>query len=260
MPWDRELSIARAAALRAGELALVHRARGLDPEVKSDGSPVTAADRECEQLLARLLDEAFPDDGILGEEGARKDSRSGRRWILDPIDGTRDFVRGNPVWATLIGLEAGGQPVAGVAHFPALGETYCAAAGHGAYRNDQPIRVSSIPTVEQAVLCVNGFDTLALQPFAPRLLGWARRFWAVRAMGGAFDAMLLASGRAEIWIEPRVKEWDLAAPKIILEESGARFFSLDGRNTIYGGNAVACTPALEPALREFLQINKSPNQ
>ena len=259
MTWDRELALARAAALRAGELALAHRARGLDPEAKFDASPVTAADRECEQLLARLLEEAFPDDGILGEEGARKDSRSGRRWILDPIDGTRDFVRGNPVWATLIGLEAGDQPVAGVAHFPDLDETYFAAPGHGAYRNDNRIQVSSIPAVEQAVLCINGFDVLALQPFAPRLLDWAQTFWAVRAMGGAFDAMLVASGRAEVWIEPRVKEWDLAAPCIILQESGARFFTFDGRRTIYGGNAVACTPALEPAAHQFFQITKSTN-
>ncbi len=260
MRWDRELSFARAAALRAGEIALAHLARGLNPEAKSDASPVTAADRECEQLLARLIEEAFPDDGILGEEGACKDSRSGRRWTLDPIDGTRDFVRGNPMWSTLIGLEAAGEIVAGVAHFPGLGETYFAARGQGAYRNDERIHVSSIPGVEQAVLCVNGFDTLASQPFAPRLLEWAKTFWAVRAMGGAYDAMLVASGRAEIWIEPRVKEWDLAAPKIIEEESGARFFSFDGSNTISAGNAAACTPALEPALREFLQINRSPNQ
>ena len=105
MSFGRELEVARAVAVRSAELAIRHQAAGLKPEAKADDSPVTIADRECERLIAGVLTEAFPDDGILGEEGAKKESRNGRRWILDPIDGTRDFVRGNPFWAVLIGLE-----------------------------------------------------------------------------------------------------------------------------------------------------------
>ena len=105
IPFERELDVCRAAALRAGEIALRYREQGIGYDNKSDESPVTAADKECEQLFARAFEEAFPDDGLLGEEGASKPSRSGRRWIIDPIDGTRDYVRGIPVWAHLIGLE-----------------------------------------------------------------------------------------------------------------------------------------------------------
>src|SRR5713226_2081557 len=124
MPFGKELEVARKAAERAAGLALRHQSAGLRAEVKPDASPVTQADRECEKLIAGMLEDAFPDDGILGEEGARKSSRSGRRWIIDPIDGTRDFVRGNPLWANLIALEEGDAVVAGVVNLPVLGFTY----------------------------------------------------------------------------------------------------------------------------------------
>ncbi len=111
--WARELEVAMEAAKKAAELALRYQPN-IVAETKPDKSPVTQADRECERMIARILSEAFPDDGILGEEGARAESRSGRRWIIDPIDGTRDYVRGNPLWANLIALEADGDVVAGV--------------------------------------------------------------------------------------------------------------------------------------------------
>ncbi|HTC90205.1 MAG TPA: inositol monophosphatase family protein, partial [Bryobacteraceae bacterium] len=110
--WVRELEIAMAAAKKAAELALQYQ-RNIIVETKPDKSPVTQADRECERMIARMLSEAFPEDGILGEEGASTESRSGRRWIIDPIDGTRDYVRGNPLWANLIALEADNEVVVG---------------------------------------------------------------------------------------------------------------------------------------------------
>ncbi len=252
MGFEKELEKARAAAERAGEVALGYRDRGFTAEAKSDGSPVTPADRECERVIAGLLEEAFPDDGLLGEEGSAKESRSGRRWIVDPIDGTRDFVRGNPLWAVLIGLEENGVVAAGVAHLPALGETYFAWRGGGAYRNQDRIRISSITRVDQAVLCPSGLNNLSGRPFAAGLLEWMKGFWAVRSLGGCLDAMLVASGKAEVWIEPVVKAWDLAAPKVIIEEAGGRFFNFDGGSSIYGGNCAACVPALEQELRRFL--------
>src|SRR5580704_18597926 len=105
MNFGLEIEAASAAAKRAGEVALSYQAQGVNAETKPDDSPVTAADRECERVIAQMLNEKFPDDGILGEEGARKEARSGRRWIVDPIDGTRDFLRGNPLWGVLIALE-----------------------------------------------------------------------------------------------------------------------------------------------------------
>jgi fructose-1,6-bisphosphatase/inositol monophosphatase family enzyme len=126
---EREIEACRNVSRRAGELALKHAARGLSPEDKSDDSPVTAADRECEQLIERELRAAFPDDGFLGEEGASGEGRSGRRWIIDPIDGTRDFIRGYKTWSNLIGLEADGEVVLGVCNLPAQGELYWAVRG-----------------------------------------------------------------------------------------------------------------------------------
>ncbi len=257
MNLEKELEVARRAARQAGELALRLRGRGLAAEAKADASPVTAADRECEQLLAAALSEAFPEDGLLGEEGARREPRSGRRWIIDPIDGTRDFLRGNGSWAVLIGLETDGDIAAGVCFMPERGEMYFASRGSGAWRNDDRIAISAITEPARAVLCVTGLNDIAGRPYAGRLVDWLAEFWAVRSLGGCLDAMMVASGRAEAWIEPAAEVWDLAALKVILEESGARFVNFDGGSSARGGNCIACVPALEAPLRRFLGIPKA---
>lgn len=250
--FEKELEVCRSAALRAGEIALRYREHGITYDSKFDASPVTAADRECEQVIALALEEAFPDDGLLGEEGAVKASRSGRRWIIDPIDGTRDYVRGVPVWATLIGLEQDGEVVAGVAHFAGRGETYFASRGSGAFCNDIRIHISNISKAAEASLCLTGINFFPKYSFSTELLNWTERFWSVRCYGGCLDAMMVARGEAEIWIEGTVQPWDLAAPKIITEQAGARFFDFTGKSTICGGNSVACVPALADEVLRFL--------
>ena len=254
MPFEKEIQIARRAAERASALALRHQAAGIRVESKADESPVTIADRECERLICSLLEEAFPADGILGEEGARKESRSGRRWIVDPIDGTRDFVRGNVLWSVLIGLEDAGETIAGVVHLPLLHQTCWASRGGGAFRNDCRLRVSSIGDPALAVLSVNSLNRIGAMPFSRGLIDWAGRFWAHRCLGGTPDAMMLAAGELDAWIEPKVAEWDLAAVQVILEEAGAAFFDFTGARTIYGGDAIACAPGLEAELREYFEI------
>lgn len=252
MSFEKELEVARRIAFQSAELALQHQSRGIAAESKSDDSPVTIADRECEQLIASTLEQHFPEDGLLGEEGARKDSRSGRRWIIDPIDGTRDFVRGNPLWGVLIGLEDRGEVVAGVVHLPMLHQTSWAARGSGAFRNDKRLCVSSIADPERAVLSVNALTRIQKMPFSRNLIDFIGRFWSFRCLGGTPDAIMLAAGENDAWIEPMVSPWDLAATQVILEEAGARFFSFTGERTIYAGNAIACTAALEPVIRDFL--------
>src|SRR5580704_19379963 len=143
MPFRQEIETARRAANLSAELALRYQKTGVTPENKPDDSPVTIADKECEKLISKLLDETYPDDGILGEEGSSKESKNGRRWIIDPIDGTRDFLRGNPAWAVLIGLEEAGEVVAGISYLPALNEMYTAARNLGSYCNDERIRASA---------------------------------------------------------------------------------------------------------------------
>jgi histidinol phosphatase-like enzyme (inositol monophosphatase family) len=252
MSYSRELQALLGATRMAGEKALEYWRTGITADAKPDESPVTAADRECERLLVHELCAHFPEDGILGEEGAEKRSESGRRWILDPIDGTRDFVRGNRLWCVMAALEDGGEVTVGVVHFPALGDTYHAVLGAGAYRNGERMRVSSITEVARAVVCVNGLNQLQKFGFSRRLLEWTRGFWAVRSMGGAQDSMLVASGSAEAWIEPVAQPWDLAPLKVITEEAGGRFFNFDGGNSIYAGDCVTCVPALETTMRRFV--------
>lgn len=253
-PYQKELDAAVTAARRAGELALSYWRKGITAESKSDESPVTAADRHCERLFVQELLANFPSDGILGEEGAGKPADSGRQWIIDPIDGTRDFVRGNRMWAQLVALEEGGDVVVGIAHFPALGETYWATRGGGAFRNGERIGISAITTPDQAVLCVNSFSNIHRAPFAPRLIEWMAQFWSVRSFGGIQDAMMVCSGSADAWIEEIAAPWDLAAPKLIAEESGARFFNFNGGTSIRGGNCVVCVPALEAEMRKLLGL------
>ena len=252
MAWEHELEVGRAVARRAGEIALRYRDQGISAERKSDASPVTAADRECERFLSHALSEAFPEDGLLGEEGALKESRSGRRWILDPIDGTKDYIRGNDTWGVLIGLEADSEVVAGFCNLPAQSELYFACRGGGAWRNETRVRASAIASPAESVLCVNGLSELTAQPFAARLFEFFHRFWAVRSFGGCQDAMAVAGGRAEAWIEPSAKPWDLAPIKVIVEEAGGRFFNFDGGTSIYGGNCICSGPALEQELRRFV--------
>jgi histidinol-phosphatase len=252
MGFERELETARAIARRAGEIALGFRTSGVIAEEKIDLSPVTNADRECERVICSMLEEAFPEDGLLGEEGALKESASGRRWIIDPVDGTRDFIRGNPTWGVLLALEAGNEVVVGVCNLAEQCRLYSAVRGGGAFCNGAPIHVSSIRNPQQAVLCVNGLNDILKLPFAGRLIAWMDQFWAVRSMGGCQDAMMIASGKAEAWIESSGKAWDFAPLKVITEEAGAVFFNFDGRGSIYGGNCAICVPSLEVELRRFV--------
>ncbi|MGI8991499.1 MAG: inositol monophosphatase family protein [Bryobacteraceae bacterium] len=254
--YEKELSFGREIARKAGDLALHHRQGGIGFDAKSDESPVTIADRECEKLIVEGLQKAFPNDGLLGEEGALKESTNRRKWIVDPIDGTRDFIRGTRAWSVLIGLEEDGQVVAGFAYFPATGEMFSARKGGGAYWEDQgtsrKISISNIEKASAALLCVNGLSYARRYPFANDLLEWMESFWTVRSMGGCLDAMLVASGRADVWLETQAKPWDLAPLKIIAEEAGAVCFDFAGQDTIYGGNYAICVPSLEAEVRRFV--------
>jgi len=252
MRFEREVELAKLLAQEAGALAVDYQRKGVAAETKPDQSPVTAADRACERLIVDQIVHEFPEDGILGEEGAHRESRNGRKWIIDPIDGTKDFLRGIPLWAVLIGLEQDGEIVAGAAHSPRQGLLLWAGRGQGSWANGAQIHVSGKSEPGEAILAFNGFNKAGVSRFSNRLLPWVHRFWACRSLGGCMDAMLLAQGMADVWIEPNASAWDLAPLKILIEEAGGRFSSFAGENSIYGGNACACTPALEPYIKELL--------
>jgi histidinol phosphatase-like enzyme (inositol monophosphatase family) len=256
MAYQNELTAGAEIARKAGDLALKIREGNLGVESKSDESPVTVADRECEKLIVAELRLAFPEDGLLGEEGASRESSNGRKWIIDPIDGTRDFIRGTRAWSVLIALEEHGTVTAGFAYFPATREMFSAARGEGAFQDGRRIKASGIQNKSEALLCCNGLGFMHRYPFAPDLLHWISEFWTVRSMGGCLDAMLVATGRADAWIEAQAKPWDLAPLKIIAEEAGCAAFDFEGNDTIYGGNYVICVPALADEIKRFVGVRR----
>jgi fructose-1,6-bisphosphatase/inositol monophosphatase family enzyme len=254
MSYLRELDHAISLARRAGDLALRYFSRETATEEKADRSPVTEADRACEALITSDLSVAFPADGIVGEEGAFRTSSSGRRWLVDPIDGTRDFVRRNSFWSVQIALQEAGEVVAGLIHFPCLGETYHAAAGEGAYCNGVRCLAAPVSDIGKAILMVSGFASAWEKWPAEAIRHLTRHCWTVRCYGGCYDIAMLSRGKADIWLSGSGMEWDYAPARIIAGECGAAFFTRDGSRHIDAGNCVICSPALEPELRRLLQV------
>ena len=228
MSPDLELALRLADA--ADALSLPRFRSGLAVETKPDLTPVTEADRTVEAELRRTLADERPDDAILGEEEGAAGGGA-RRWFVDPIDGTRNYSRGIPVWATLIALESDGVVQLGVVSAPALARRWWAERGAGAFANGERIRVSAISTIESSVL------SFAIENEVPAI---ARRAWHARGFGDFWSYMLIAEGSVDGALDgPGVKEWDLAAMQVIVEEAGGRFSDFSGEPRIDSGSAVA---------------------
>ncbi len=202
------------------------------------GQWTSEADRAVEQLLRKRIAEERPGHGVVGEEFGAEGSRHAR-WILDPIDGTKNYVRGIPVFATLIALERGGVGEVGVCSAPALGARWWAARGTGAFADGRPIRVSGVTHVGDAQLCHSSLDLWEAHGLTHRFLGLAGRCWRTRGFGDFWSHVLVAEGAADIAVEPEVSLWDLAALQVIVEEAGGRFTDLAGVARPDGGSAVA---------------------
>lgn len=267
MRWSKELELATRIAREAGEMTLRWFQSGPAVETKADGSPVTIADREAERLLRQRIGEAFPDDGILGEEEGEKPGTSGRRWILDPIDGTKSFIHGVPLYGVMVALEVGGEAVVGALHFPPLGDTVAAARGAGCTWNGKPARVSDVNRLESSLVLTSGdarlTPPLPHSPTSPpaevglasRVNGLARlaaRAGIVRTWGDCYGYALVATGRAEAMLDPSLSAWDAAAVRPIIEEAGGVFTDWSGTPSHLGGHAVATNRALAGEVRALL--------
>jgi len=214
------------------------QAADLAVETKPDLSPVTEADRAVEQVLRKRIGEDRPGHGVVGEElGA--DGQGSARWILDPIDGTKNYLRGLPVWATLIALERGGRVEVGVVSAPALHRRWWAARGQGAFVNGGRIRVSQVADLGDAVLSYASLLSWEQHGLGEQFLTLARSCWRTRGFGDFWSHMLVAEGAADLAVEPEVELWDLAAPQVIVEEAGGRFTDLGGIPTPAGGSVVS---------------------
>ncbi len=231
------LAVAQQAALAAGRRTLDYFGAGTAVEWKADGSPRTRADLEAEEILRAVIRGAFPGHAILGEEAGEEAGTEPVRWIVDPIDGTRTFIHGVPLYGTLVGVEVEGEPVAGVIYLPALDEMVAAARGLGCTWNGRPCRVSECARLDRALLVMS--DQTAALRRGPGMARLVESTELQRTWGDCYGYALVATGRAEIALDPEMSIWDSAALLPIIEEAGGRFTDWSGRRTIAGPDALA---------------------
>jgi histidinol-phosphatase len=255
---DERVAPAAELARITGTVALRHYRTNLTVETKADGSPVTVADRAAETAARAWVQSRFPKDGVLGEELGEERPGAARRWIIDPIDGTKSFVRGTPLWGSLVALCEGERVLAGAAYFPAVDELVAAAPGAGCWWNGSRCRVSSVSTLAQATV----LTTDERFPEHPeRAAEWrvlARAAYVSRTWGDCFGYLLVATGRAEVMCDGTMSVWDAAALQPIIEEAGGVFTDWLGVPTAFGGSAVATNRLLAEEVRAVLtQTNPS---
>ena len=236
---QRFLSVARLAAQKGGARALKYFRKSVPVFKKVDRSPVTRADREAELVIRQTIHRAFPIHQLCGEEfGWDKSVQSDFKWWIDPVDGTRQFVRGIPFWSTLVALEYKGEVAAGVIHLPVLGQTIWAAKGLGCFADGKQVQVSKIPNLKGGTLTYGGLR-LTPKSYRKKLTDLIAFCYDDRGFGDAFGHTLVIQGQVEAMLDPIVQPYDVAAVKICVEEAGGKFTDLSGKGTIYGGNALS---------------------
>lgn len=226
-------------ARRAGDAALKHFRRGIVPEKKPDRSPVTVADREAEQIIRDYVVSAYPDAGFLGEETGTREGSTGLRFIVDPIDGTRAFVRGWSTWSVLLGIEAEGEPVVGIAYMPADDDFFVAVQGKGATHNGNPVRVSKIGPLADATVTHGGLQQFTMTGVGEALIRLSEASDIARGCPDFDGYRQILLGRSDAMVDPGVQPYDICAPAVLIREAGGRFTSFRGEETIYGGGAIA---------------------
>jgi histidinol phosphatase-like enzyme (inositol monophosphatase family) len=237
---------AKRCARQAGKLTLKYYRQGVDVERKADASPVTVADREAEQLLRREITDAFPKDAILGEEYGETAGTSGFRWILDPIDGTKSFISGVPLFGTLVGIEHQGEAVAGVIEIPVLAESVAAARGGGAWfqfgeQTPVPAKVATSGDLGEGLFVTTQRDSFDKRGAGPVFTKLESRAAITRTWGDCYGYLLVATGRALLMVDPVVSVWDAAALQPVIQEAGGAFTDWSGAATIHSSDALAAT-------------------
>ena len=246
-PRMKDLELALALADRADAITMRHFRTSLTVRTKADRTPVTEADEAVERMVRDELARARPDDGIIGEEFGSE--RRARNWIIDPIDATKNFVRGIPVFATLIALD----DVVGVVSAPALARRWWASRSDGAFCNGEAIRVSSVDDIANAQLSYDDITTFDKYGRGDAFLALLRRCGRSRAFGDFWSHMLVAEGAVDVAIEPEVAHWDMAAVRVIVEEAGGRFTDLAGEARADGGSGVSTNGRLHDAILEAMR-------
>lgn len=253
--WQNRYELAVEAARIAGDLARTYYETTFDIERKADDSPVTIADKRAEELIRTAVARHFPDDGFLGEEFGDQPGSSGFRWVIDPIDGTKSFIRHIPIWATLIGLEYKGEQIGGIAYIPVFNQVYRALRGDGAFMNDRRVHVSEVDQLSGSLLCYSSIGWFQKAGREQVFLELAARTQRQRGFGDFYGFVLVAEGAADMMVEHGVNPWDVAATKAIIEEAGGRFTDWDGTPTAYRPDVLATNGKLHA---ETLAILRRP--
>jgi Archaeal fructose-1,6-bisphosphatase and related enzymes of inositol monophosphatase family len=239
----------------AGTIALRHYRQKVDIETKKDGTPVTIADREAETAAREWIESRFPQDGILGEEFPDVRADSKYRWIIDPIDGTKSFIRDVPFWGTLVAVAQGHDIIAGAAFFPAITEMIVAAEGCGCWCNDVRARVSDVADLSKAVILTSMMPFSNDQALSARWSRLEQSVSATRTWGDCFGYLMVATGRAEVMADPVLSSWDIAAFLPIVREAGGVITDFRGEVTAFGGSAIATNSVLAEKVRDSLIEN-----
>jgi histidinol-phosphatase len=245
------LAVATDAAYLAGRRTLAWFNTGVKVETKADDSPVTCADRESEQLIRDIIARRYPTHAIVGEEGGETAGDPDHKWIIDPIDGTKSFIHGVPMYGVMIGIEVRGEPAVGAVYLPGTDELVCAASGLGVTHNGRTARVSNVSRLQDACLLTSSFQGCWERSDAYERLVAACRI--SRGWGDVYGYVLVATGRAEIMIDPKMNPWDCAAIAPIIREAGGRYTTWRGEQTIWGPDGVATNGALYETVIEILK-------
>ena len=248
-PLNDLLQVAIDAAYAAGRRTLAYFNTRLDVELKADNTPVTCADREAEEMIRKTILRHFPSHSILGEEGGIHTGDPGYKWIIDPIDGTKSFISGVPLYGVMIGVELNGRPMVGAVYMPAMDEMVAAATGQGCTWNGREAHVSTTNDLKQAV--ISSTSIMTAQSRSDAFSTIASKAKVVRGWGDCYGHCLVATGRIDIMLDPRMNPWDCAPLIPILQEAGGHYTTWKGEPTIYGPDGVSTNAALH---REVLSI------
>ncbi|MBI4729101.1 MAG: histidinol phosphatase [Acidobacteria bacterium] len=258
MAYERELAAVQRWLDECGPVALTRFRVGVPSETKTDGSPVTEADRAIEEALRTSIGRDFPRDEVLGEETGTSGSGA-RRWILDPIDGTRNYRRGVPIFASMIALEDDGRLALGAVDAPALGLRWWATHGGGAFRGGEPIRVSGVSDLAAAEIASGGIEAVRAAGLLDGLLALAARAERHRGWGDFWGHMLVAQGSVDLMLDPLgLGIWDVAAPKLIVEEAGGRATGVAGEDRLDAGSLLTTNGLLHESVLTLLARGDGP--
>lgn len=241
--FEEDLAFANELADEAARIGLGFFGGSFDVRMKPDRTPVTEADVAIERMIRETVHQRFPGDAVLGEEGG-SEGEGRRRWVIDPVDGTKNFADGVQIWSTLIALALDDVPVLGVVSFPALGERYMAARGTGAWLNGEAIRASRADRVSRAFVVIGGMADWLEGPDALGVQDLVREARRNRGFGDAWGHMLVARGSADVMIEPELATWDWAAVQVVVEEAGGRISQLDGAALAHGESVLTTNGVL----------------